>query len=81
MKFALLIGVHCQPMFKCCQKLVECYLASAFQGSIKVIEEYRNGTKGKDDPMECYYLFELNHDAACTEKAKQLSPGSIMLIM
>jgi len=40
------------------------------QGSIKVIEEYRNSTK--DDrrynvPLECYYLFELNHDAACTD--------------
>lgn len=54
------------------------------QGSIKVIEEYRNGTKddnGKTVPLECYYLFELNHDAACTVKAKHLSPGSIMLIM
>lgn len=50
-----------------------------FQGSIDIIEEYRNNTKNQD--LECYYLFELNHDAACTVKPKQLSPGSIMLIM
>ena len=49
-----------------------------FQGTIRVIEEYRNNTKTN---LECYYLFELNHDAACTVRPKQLSPGSIMLIM
>lgn len=49
-----------------------------FQGTIRVIEEYRNNTKTN---LECYYLFELNHDAACTVTPKQLSPGSIMLIM
>ena len=50
-----------------------------FQGTIRVIEEYRNNTKNQD--FECYYLFELNHEAACTVTPKQLSPGSIMLIM
>ena len=55
-----------------------------FQGSINIIEEYRNSTvdaNGKTVPLECYYLFELNNDAACSVKAKHLSPGSIMLIM
>ena len=52
---------------------------------MKVIEEYRNSSKPEDpiNPLECYYLFELNNDAACTGlvKPKHLSPGSIMLIM
>ena len=54
------------------------------QGAVKIIEEYRNTTKdskGRPVPLECYYLFELNHDAACSVKDKGLSPGSIMLIM
>ncbi|XP_068700448.1 cation-dependent mannose-6-phosphate receptor-like [Montipora foliosa] len=71
---------HCSGVGRMAIVLVTCDPGTQ-RGSIKVIEEYRNGTKGKDDPMECYYLFELNHDAACTEKAKQLSPGSIMLII
>ena len=47
---------------------------------MKIVEEYRNRTKA-DNPLECYYLFELNHDAACTVKPKHLSGGSIFLIM
>lgn len=53
------------------------------RGTMRVIEEYRNKSKVDDpkDPLECYYLFELNNDAACTVKPKHLSPGSIMLII
>ena len=50
------------------------------QGTMKIIEEYRNRTSSAN-PLECYYLFELNHDAACTVKSKHLSPGSICVIM
>ena len=46
-----------------------------------MIEEYRNGTKGKDDPMECYYLFELNHDAACSHEANDLLPVSVTVLV
>ena len=54
-----------------------------FQGTMRVIEEYRNQSSlnDPDNPLECYYLFELNNDAACTVKPKHLSAGSIMLIM
>ena len=50
---------------------------------MRVIEEYRNQSRLEDleNPLECYYLFELNNDAACTAKPKHLSAGSIMLIM
>ena len=47
---------------------------------MKIIEEFRNRTTTAN-PLECYYLFELNNDAACTVKPKHLSPGSICLIM
>ena len=50
------------------------------QGSIRVVEEYRNKSSA-DDPLECYYLFQLNNDAACSVQAKHLSPASITLIM
>ena len=36
------------------------------QGYVKMIEEYRNKTV-VGNPLECYYLFQLNHDAACTD--------------
>ena len=54
-----------------------------FQGTMRVIEEYRNQSKIGDlkNPLECYYLFELNNDAACTAKPKHLSAGYIMVIM
>ena len=50
---------------------------------MRVIEEYRNQSSPNDpdNPLECYYLFELNNDAACTAKPKHLSAGYIMLIM
>ncbi len=52
------------------------------QGEIKVIEEYRDETKdGSTNPLECYYLFALNHDAACTESKYQSSPWFTVLIM
>ena len=52
------------------------------QGTVKIIEEYRNRSS-PSNPLECYYLFELNHDAACSSSVmpKHLSPGSICLIM
>lgn len=50
------------------------------QGTMKIIEEYRNKSSSTN-PLECYYLFELNHDAACTVKSKHLSAGSICVIM
>ena len=54
-----------------------------FQGTMRVIEEYRNQSSpdDPDNPLECYYLFELNNDAACTAKPKHLSAGYIMVIM
>ena len=44
---------------------------------MKVIEEYRNGSNTTDakNPLECYYLFELNNDAACTVKPTHLNPS------
>jgi len=60
---------HCNGVERLAAVLVTCDPGEK-RGSIKVIEEYRNSTK--DDrrynvPLECYYLFELNHDAACTD--------------
>ena len=52
------------------------------QGTMKIIEEYRNSSKA-DNPLECYYLFQLNHDAACSVLKPKLlmSPSSFCLIM
>lgn len=69
---------HCQQVARKAVVIVTCD-PGVKPGTIRVIEEYRNSTKTQD--LECYYLFELNHDAACTVKPKQLSPGSIMLII
>ena len=50
---------------------------------MRVIEEYRNQSSPNDpdNPLECYYLFELNNDAACTAKPKHLSAGYIIVIV
>lgn len=69
---------HCQQVARKAVVIVTCD-PGVQPGTIRVIEEYRNSTKKQD--LECYYLFELNHDAACTVRPKQLSPGSIMLII
>ena len=52
------------------------------QGTVKIIEEYRNKST-PTNRLECYYLFELNHDAACLSSLmpEHLSPSSICLIM
>lgn len=53
------------------------------QGTVKIVEEYRNRSSSYH-PLECYYLFVLNHDAACSVEPKHLSPSSpssICLIM
>lgn len=74
---------HCQNVERIAIVLVTCD-PGVQTGAVKIIEEYRNSTKdskGKPVPLECYYLFELNHDAACSVKDKGLSPGSIMLII
>lgn len=74
---------HCNNVERLAVVLITCD-PGVEKGSIKVIEEYRNSTKddrGNLVPLECYYLFELNNDAACTVKAKHLSPGSILLII
>lgn len=68
---------HCQLVARKAVVIVTCD-PGVKPGTIRVIEEYRNSTKTN---LECYYLFELNHDAACTVTPKQLSPGSIMLII
>ena len=45
------------------------------QGSLRWIEENNNKTG------DCYYLFELDHDAACTPPLTGLSTGSVICIM
>ncbi|KAJ7393441.1 mannose-6-phosphate receptor [Desmophyllum pertusum] len=72
-------GHHCVGLARLAVVLITCDPGEQ-RGSVRVIEEYRNKTV-TGNPLECYYLFELNHAAACTVTAKQLSPGSIMLII
>ncbi|KAL9971272.1 hypothetical protein ACROYT_G023778 [Oculina patagonica] len=72
---------HCNGLERIAVVLVTCDPGEQ-RGEIKVIEEYNNKTKTDTaNPLECYYLFELNHNAACTVKPKHLSAGSIMLII
>ncbi|XP_015772031.1 PREDICTED: cation-dependent mannose-6-phosphate receptor-like [Acropora digitifera] len=68
---------HCQGVARKAVVLITCD-PGVQPGTIRVLEEHRNNAK---TDLECYYLFQLNHDAACTVTPKQLSPGSIMLIM
>ncbi|XP_078374098.1 uncharacterized protein LOC144657615 isoform X2 [Oculina patagonica] len=72
---------HCNGLERIGVVLVTCDPGEQ-RGEIKVIEEYRDETKdGSTNPLECYYLFALNHDAACTESKYQSSPWFIVLIM
>lgn len=73
---------HCHNLERIGIVLVTCD-PGVERGTMRIIEEYRNASSPNDpvDPLECYYLFELNNDAACTVKPKHLSPGSIMLII
>lgn len=74
---------HCNKVERLAVVLITCDPGEQ-RGKVRVIEEYRNSSldhNGKKVPLECYYLFELNHDAACSVKTKHLSPGSIMLII
>ncbi|XP_068753486.1 cation-dependent mannose-6-phosphate receptor-like [Montipora capricornis] len=71
---------HCSGIGRMAIVFVTCDPGTQ-RGSMKVIEEYRNGTKGRDDPMECYYLFELNHDAACSHEANGLIPVSVTALV
>ncbi|XP_078374097.1 cation-dependent mannose-6-phosphate receptor-like isoform X1 [Oculina patagonica] len=72
---------HCNGLERIGVVLVTCDPGEQ-RGEIKVIEEYRDETKdGSTNPLECYYLFALNHDAACTESKYQSSPWFIVLII
>lgn len=70
---------HCTKLERIAVVLITCDPGEQ-KGTMKIVEEYRNSTSEKD-PLECYYLFELNHDAACTVKPKHLSGGSIFIII
>ncbi|XP_066028020.1 cation-dependent mannose-6-phosphate receptor-like [Pocillopora verrucosa] len=73
---------HCKGLERISIVLMTCD-PGVERGTMRVIEEYRNQSSVDDpkNPLECYYLFELNNDAACTAKPKHLSAGSIMLII
>ncbi|XP_020626341.1 cation-dependent mannose-6-phosphate receptor-like [Orbicella faveolata] len=70
---------HCSGVDRLAVILITCDPGEQ-KGTMKIIEEYRNRSSSTN-PLECYYLFELNHDAACTVKPKHLSAGSIFLII
>ncbi|XP_031549283.1 cation-dependent mannose-6-phosphate receptor-like [Actinia tenebrosa] len=70
---------HCQKAPRKSDLLIICD-PNESRGTLKVIEEHRTNDTHTTDP--CYYLFELNHKAACTVgPPKTISPGSILLII
>ncbi|CAH3135487.1 unnamed protein product [Pocillopora meandrina] len=73
---------HCKGLERISIVLMTCD-PGVERGTMRVIEEYRNQSRLEDleNPLECYYLFELNNDAACTAKPKHLSAGYIMVII
>ncbi|XP_020626264.1 cation-dependent mannose-6-phosphate receptor-like [Orbicella faveolata] len=65
---------HCSGVERMATVLITCDPGEQ-RGTVKIVEEYRNRSSSYH-PLECYYLFVLNHDAACSVEPKHLSPSS-----
>ncbi|KAI0243345.1 hypothetical protein LSAT2_013482 [Lamellibrachia satsuma] len=67
-------GSHCSKSKRHALIMITC-MRGEKKGKFSFVEE------NQDKLDDCYYLFDLAHEAACTAVPKKLSTGSILLIV